>query len=660
MPERHLEQAVVDTVKALVMDATRKANSGHPGGAMSSADFACVLFREFLDHDPADPRWFDRDRFVLSAGHESMLLYSLLHLQGLLTIDDLKNFRQLNSRTPGHPEIHQTPGVSCTTGPLGQGFGMAVGMAVAEAWLRARLGADVCEHYTYVLCGDGDIQEPIALGCAALAGLWGLGRLVAYYDNNKIQITGCTAQADCTNHRGAFEACGWQVLEVDGHDRAAIRAAIAEARAETARPSLIIGHTTMAKGAATLEGSHKTHGSPMPEEEIRATKLKFGLDPDAHFQVPAGVKDAFGERDAERAARVKARRAALDAKLQADKAFAALWQAVSGPRKDLAIARPAFDPAAPVATRKAWGMMLGANMDRLANLMGGSADLDPSNNTQEFRDHVGLFTPLNPTGRALAFGVREFPMAAVVNGMGLHGGVLPFGATFLVFSDYCRNAVRLAALQEVPALYVFTHDSFYVGEDGPTHQPIEHIPSLRLIPDLMDLRPADAHETAACVELALKSEKHPSVLLLTRQKLPVLAPERYPAVIDGPARGGYVLRDCEGTPEIIIIGTGSEVHLALGAAKILAPRKVRVVSMPSVFLFERQSAEYKRSVLPPEVTRRAAVEAARTEPWYRYVGLDGVVLGIDHFGLSAPHKELEQLYGFTAENLARLIRERWA
>lgn len=657
MPD--FEQAVVNTVKGLVMDATRKANSGHPGGAMSSADFACVLFRDFLNYDPADPEWSNRDRFVLSAGHESMLLYSLLFLQGALTLDDLKRFRQLDSRTPGHPEVHRTPGVSCTTGPLGQGLGMAVGMAVAESWLRAELGPEGCDHYTYVLAGDGDLQEPLALGSAALAGLWGLGRLIVYYDNNRVQITGCTDQADGTDHHKAFEACGWQVLEVDGHDRGQIRAALGEARAETARPTLIIGHTVMAKGASSLEGSAKTHGSPLPEEEILATKRKLGLDPKP-FQVPESVISAFRERDAERSARAEAWRKGLAAKCAADAGFAARWKAFTTPRGELKLVRPSYDPAVPVPTRKAWGMMLNANMDALGNLLGGSADLDPSNSTQEFRDHVGLFTPQNRTGRAFAFGVREFPMAAVVNGLALHGGILPFGATFLVFSDYCRNAVRLAALQEAPSLFVFTHDSFYVGEDGPTHQPVEHIPSLRLIPDLMDLRPADANETAACIELALRSETYPSVLLLTRQKLPVLNPVEYPAVLDGPVHGGYILKDCEGTPEMILIATGSEVHLALGAARLLAPRKVRVVSMPSVFLFERQSEEYKRFVLPPEVRKRAAVEAARTAPWYRYVGLDGLVLGIDHFGLSAPHKDLEQLYGFTAENLARLVVERWS
>ncbi|MCJ2166128.1 MULTISPECIES: transketolase [unclassified Pseudodesulfovibrio] len=646
----------IAVVKGLIMDGVAKANSGHPGGAMSSADYATILFSEFLNFNPDDAKWFNRDRFILSAGHESMLLYSLLHLNGFISMDDIKNFRQLGSLTPGHPEVHLTPGVEATTGPLGQGFAMSVGFASAEAFLRENLGADVMDHYTYVLSSDGDLQEPIALGAASLAGLWGLGKLIAYYDSNKIQLAGPTCKADCTDHRKVFEGLCWHVIEVDGHNHEEIRAAIKAAQLETAKPSLIIGHTVMAKGCASMEGSHKTHGEPLKADEIKATKEKLGLAPDDFF-VPEDVLTEYRSRFDGLRKNAADWKAMVDSKL-GDTGFAEIWGHVTKSRSDLTIAWPKFTPGETMATRQAWGKCLDSVMESLPTLVGGSADLDPSNQTMNFRNTYGDFAVDGYGARNMAFGVREFPMAAIMNGMQLHGGLLPFGATFLTFADYCRNAIRMSALQELPVLYVFTHDSFWVGEDGPTHQPIEHVSSLRLIPDLIDLRPADAMETAVCLDIAFTQEKMPSTIFLTRQGLPVLDPAEYPAVTDGPRKGGYILKDCDGTPDLILIGSGSEVSLCLETAKLFK-RKVRVVSMPSTKLFDDQPESYKNEVLPSGITARAAAEAGRTTLWHKYVGLDGVILGLDHFGASAPGKVLSDKYGFTPENFARMIREKY-
>lgn len=658
------DQLVVNTLRGIIMDASRAANSGHPGGAMSSTDFASVLYSEFLNFDPERPTWFNRDRFVLSAGHESALLYGLLHLAGLIDDTDLAGFRQLGSRTPGHPEHDVTPGVEATTGPLGQGFAMAVGMAQAETFLRAKLGKDVVDHNTYVLASDGDMQEPVVMGAASLAGLWGLGKLTCYYDSNKVQLAGPVSRVDKTDYAKVFAAMGWHVQQVDGHDRDQIRAAIKKAQGQKKKPSLIIGHTVMAKGAATREGDFGTHGEPLAPEEIAATKTSMCLNQGKCFEVPAAARAHFQARFPELKKRAKAWQNALGRKIKkADPEFLSFWKAMNTSRAALPMAMPGFEPGKKIATRQAWGACLNAMKDFLPNLVGGSADLDPSNQTAKFRDAVGIFGADNPLGRNLSFGVREFPMAAILNGMALHGGVIPFGATFLTFSDYCRNAIRMSALQKLPVLYVFTHDSFHVGEDGPTHQPIEHVASLRLIPELIDLRPADATETALCLELALRQPQKPSCIFLTRQGLPVMDPAEFPAVAEGVKMGGYVLKDCAGTPDVILMASGSEVPLILDAAKILvdeAPgRKIRVVSMPSVALFESQSQEYKESVLPHSCLKRAAVEAGRPEGWYRYVGLDGLALGLDHFGESAPAGKLAEKYGFTASTVARKVRERY-
>ena len=651
-----MDAKAVNVIKGLVMDAVRKANSGHPGGPMSSADMAYVLFKDYLRFAPGDADWFNRDRFVLSAGHESSLLYALLHFCDFLEIDDLKDFRQLGSRTPGHPECDMAPGVEATTGPLGQGLSMCVGMAVAEAMLRERLGEDICDHFTYALASDGDIQEPVALGTAALAGLWGLGKLVVFYDSNDIQLAGPTARCDCMDYAKAFEAMGWQVATIDGHDHEAIRAAVDAARAETAKPSLIIGKTVMAKGTATMEGDHNTHGSPLSPEEIAASKKKMGLDPEKNFDVPEDVLTHFRSHFGHLEAEAGMWKRKLVSKLDEGGEFEALWKAVTASRSSLKLALPEFTPGEMVATRKAWGAVLNAITEQLPLLAGGSADLDPSNQTVKFRETVGIFATDNRSGRNLSFGVREFPMGAILNGMALHGGTVPFGATFLVFSDYERNALRMSALQKLPVLHVFTHDSFYVGEDGPTHQPIEHVSSLRLIPNMLVMRPADAYETAACIDIALTQDERPTCLCLTRQGLPVLDPAM---VADGPARGGYVLKDCDGDPDIVFMASGSEVSLCMKAAEQFADKKVRVVSMPSMELFDEQDAAYRASVIPA-AGLKVAVEAGRADLWYKYAGLDAVVHGMTGFGASAPGKVLEEKYGFTPDHIAGLVRERLA
>ncbi|HGY54135.1 MAG TPA: transketolase [Caldithrix abyssi] len=655
MPVTDLDQKSVSVIRALIMDGTRKANSGHPGGAMSSTDFAYVLFKYFLRYSPDNPQWFNRDRFVLSAGHESMLLYSLLTLVGYLDIEDLKNFRQFKSRTPGHPESHLTPGVEATTGPLGQGFSMAVGMAAAEVSLRARLGEDIVSHYTYVLAGDGDLQEPVALGSASLAGHLKLNKLIVFYDRNRIQISGPTSRADSTDMRKVFEGFQWRVVEIDGHNRQTILQALEEARKVTDRPTLIIGDTVMAKGAATREGDHETHGAPLPEEEIAATKEKMGLPADQKFYLPEDVLQHFRSRFADLRKTEEEWQHTLQNKKN-NPEFANLWQNIFNEVTGQQLSIPSFD--APVATRAAFGKTLAAFADQLPQLIGGSADLEPSNQTRAFMEKTGEFTADSPTGRNISFGVREFPMGAILNGMALHGGLRPFGATFLVFSDYERPAIRLSAMQKLPVLHVFTHDSFYVGEDGPTHQPVEHLAALRAIPDLLVFRPADANETAAAMQVIMKQTERPSALALTRQKLPLLdvglaSPENV-------GRGAYIVHgNPQETADMILIASGSEVHLALDIAKKLSHLKIRVISMPCTELFDEQDESYKKLLLPDEVRFRVAIEAGVTFGWERYTGLDGWVFGLNHYGDSAPYQALEKAYGFTPEQLAPVIEEKY-
>ena len=650
------KQFALAVTKGLVMDMVRKANSGHSGGPMSSADFAHILFTEYLNFNPDDPEWFNRDRFVLSAGHESALLYAMLIQIGWLDMKDIQSFRQLHSRTPGHPEV-EIPGVEATTGPLGQGFGMAVGMATAESILRGQFtelvdNADaLVGHYTYVLASDGDFQEPITLGAGSMAGHWGLSRLIVYYDSNNAQISGKVDRSDSTNYALVFEGFGWHVQEIDGHNHDQIREAIEKAQVVD-RPSLIIGTTFMAQGSATMEGDHETHGAPLPQEEIDATKEKLGL-PEEKFYLPKVVLDYFQSRFAELRELVsKWEKASKAAKENAD--FEALWKiAINGTLPE--ISYPEFEPGSSLATRKAFGATLDKFAEQVPSIIGGSADLEPSNYTGNFAKRYGDFSRKNRTGRNLAFGVREFPMAAALNGMALHGGVIPFGGTFLVFADYERPALRLAAIQQCGVIHEFTHDSFYVGEDGPTHQPIEHVMALRTIPNFNVFRPADAKETSACFRLAMDQKETPNALLLTRQGVQVLELEM-DSIVDGVSKGAYSVMDCE-NPELVFLATGSEVSLAINVAKSMNDKRIRIVSMPCWEIFERQSDEYKTSLIPDRGAMKISMEAGIIDGWEKYIGPNGLSIGINHFGASAPGKNLAEEFGFTAEQVEVKIRD---
>ena len=650
------KQFALAVTKGLVMDMVRKANSGHSGGPMSSADFAHILFTEYLNFNPDDPEWFNRDRFVLSAGHESALLYAMLIQIGWLDMKDIQSFRQLHSRTPGHPEV-EIPGVEATTGPLGQGFGMAVGMATAESILRGQFtqlvdNADaLVGHYTYVLASDGDFQEPITLGAGSMAGHWGLSRLIVYYDSNNAQISGKVDRSDSTNYALVFEGFGWHVQEIDGHNHDQIREAIEKAQVVD-RPSLIIGTTFMAQGSATMEGDHETHGAPLPQEEIDATKEKLGL-PEEKFYLPKVVLDYFQSRFAELRELVsKWEKSSKAAKENAD--FEALWKiAINGTLPE--ISYPEFEPGSSLATRKAFGATLDKFAEQVPSIIGGSADLEPSNYTGNFAKRYGDFSRKNRTGRNLAFGVREFPMAAALNGMALHGGVIPFGGTFLVFADYERPALRLAAIQQCGVIHEFTHDSFYVGEDGPTHQPIEHAMALRTIPNFNVFRPADAKETSACFRLAMDQKETPNALLLTRQGVQVLELEM-DSIVDGVSKGAYSVMDCE-NPELVFLATGSEVSLAINVAKSMNDKRIRIVSMPCWEIFERQSDEYKTSLIPDRGAMKISMEAGIVDGWEKYIGPNGLSIGINHFGASAPGKNLAEEFGFTAEQVEVKIRD---
>ena len=654
--KEELKQFALAVTKGLVMDMVRKANSGHSGGPMSSADFAHILFTEYLNFNPDDPEWFNRDRFVLSAGHESALLYAMLIQIGWLDMKDIQSFRQLHSRTPGHPEV-EIPGVEATTGPLGQGFGMAVGMATAESILRGQFSelvdnADaLVGHYTYVLASDGDFQEPITLGAGSMAGHWGLSRLIVYYDSNNAQISGKVDRSDSTNYALVFEGFGWHVQEIDGHNHDQIREAIEKAQVVD-RPSLIIGTTLMAQGSATMEGDHETHGAPLPQEEIDATKEKLGL-PEEKFYLPKVVLDYFQSRFVELRELVsKWEKASKAAKENAD--FEALWKiAINGTLPE--ISYPEFEPGSSLATRKAFGATLDKFAEQVPSIIGGSADLEPSNYTGNFAKRYGDFSRKNRTGRNLAFGVREFPMAAALNGMALHGGVIPFGGTFLVFADYERPALRLAAIQQCGVIHEFTHDSFYVGEDGPTHQPIEHAMALRTIPNFNVFRPADAKETSACFRLAMDQKETPNALLLTRQGVQVLELEM-DSIVDGVSKGAYSVMDCE-NPELVFLATGSEVSLAINVAKSMNDKRIRIVSMPCWEIFERQSDEYKTSLIPDRGAMKVSMEAGIVDGWEKYIGPNGLSIGINHFGKSAPGKNLAEEFGFTAEQVEVKIRD---
>ena len=650
-----IDQLCINTIRTLAMDGVQKARSGHPGMPMGMADAAYVLWTRFLKHNPKDPKWPDRDRFVLSAGHGSMLLYSLLYLTGYdLTLEDLMAFRQWGSRTPGHPEYGLTPGVETTTGPLGQGFANGVGMAIAERFLAAtfnRPGFPIFDHYTYAIVSDGDLMEGISHEAASLAGHLGLGKLVYLYDDNDISIEGSTDITFTEDVAARFRAYGWHVQRVDGYDLKAIAAAIRAARRETARPSLIICRTHIAYGSPHKQDDASAHGEPLGEEEVRLTKQALGWPPDAQFWVPPEVLPVF-RRAVEEGAAAQARWQATfaDYARQYPREAALLERLWAGELPDgWEEAIPSFSPAdGPMATRKASGIVLNALAKALPTLIGGSADLAPSNLT--LLKGYGDFQRDTPAGRNLHFGVREHAMGAILNGMALHGGLIPYGGTFLVFSDYMRPAVRLAAMMHLPVVYVWTHDSLWIGEDGPTHQPVEHLAALRAIPNLTVIRPCDASETAQAWRAALRRRNGPTALLLTRQNLPVLD-RSDTAGAENLARGAYVLREApQGAPDLVLIASGSEVHLALAAQEGLAERGVRarVVSMPSWELFDAQPPDYRMAVLPPTVPK-IAIEAAVPLGWERYVGPGGAVIGVQRFGASAPYPVLMEKFGFTPQ-----------
>ena len=649
-----IDQYAINIAKGLVMDTVRKADSGHTGGPLSSMDYTYTLFKEFLKFDPDDPQWKDRDRFVLSAGHESALIYTMLTYIGWLEIDDLKQFRQLGSRTPGHPERGLTPGVEATTGPLGQGVGNAVGMAVSECILRHQFGEDVMNHYTYCLHGDGDIQEPVSQGAIALAGHWGLAKLINYYDANNAQISGKVTRSDSADIVKIYEANGWHVQEIDGHDREAIRDAIRKAQMEIEKPSVIIGRTTMAQGCATMEDDHNTHGAPLPHEEIAATKEKLDLNPEEFFQLPKDVVEDFRKGFEFARSEVAAWKSALETRME-EVEFAEKWNIAFGdtlPSFDL----PSYEPGQKVATRKIWGPFIEKFAECHPTLVGGSADLEPSNVTTGFANLVGDFTRNNRLGRNFAYGVREFPMGTINNGIALHGGLEVFGATFFVFSDYERPAIRLRALQGLPVVSEYTHDSIFVGEDGPTHQPVEHLMACRAIPNLLVLRPGDANEAIVASRIAFEQTNRPALVLLTRQGLPVFDRNTYPSAEEF-RKGGYIMQNCEGAPEVVIIATGSEVWVALEVAEKISENKVRVVNMGCWELFDEQSLEYRQSVLGDESALRVSIEAGVTLGWEHYTGLNGLNIGINTFGESAPGGEVADHFGITPGKVADKIQK---
>lgn len=653
-----LDQKAINTIRLLAVDAVQKANSGHPGMPMGAAPMAYVLWTRFMRYNPRDPAWPNRDRFILSAGHGSMLLYSLLHLTGYdMPMEQLKSFRQLGSITPGHPENHPAPGIEVTTGPLGQGFGNGVGMAIAERYVASyfnRDGYDLMDHYTYAIVSDGDLMEGVASEAASIAGHLGLGKLIYLYDDNHISIDGSTELAFTEDVGRRFEAYHWHVQRIDdGNDLDAIERAISAARNVEDRPSIILVRTHIGYGSPNKQDTASAHGEPLGEDEVVLTKRALGWPEDRTFYVPEDVREHM-LRAVERGRDWQAEweetlahygddypelRAEWDRWWSAD--LPAGWDA------DV----PTFEAGASIATRKSGGAVLEAIAQRVPNLIGGSADLTPSNKTkfkgaEDFQRH-------NRGGRYFRFGVREHGMGAILNGLALHGGVIPFGGTFLIFSDYMRPSIRLAALSRAHVIYVYTHDSVFLGEDGPTHQPVEHLASLRAMPNLLVLRPGDANEVAEAWRIAMTQRKRPVALALTRQGVETLDRTRY-ASAEGVHRGAYVLADSsDGTPEVILLATGSEVPLVVEAYEQLTEEGIgtRVVSMPSWELFEEQPAAYRDEVLPPAATRRLAVEAGASLGWDRWVGPDGDTITIDRFGTSAPRTDVAEEYGFTVENV---------
>ncbi|MBW2060432.1 MAG: transketolase [Deltaproteobacteria bacterium] len=655
---KDLDDLCVNTIRMLSADGVENANSGHPGMPMGAAAMAYVLWTRFLRHNPLDPKWPNRDRFVLSAGHGSMLLYSLLHLTGYnLPLEELKNFRQWDSKTPGHPEYPLTPGVETTTGPLGQGFANGVGMAMAERYLAAlfnRPGYEIIDHYTYGIVSDGDLMEGVSHEAASLAGHLGLGKLIYLYDDNRISIEGSTDLTFTENRIARFEAYGWHVQQVeDGNDLKAVAAAIAKAQQEKERPSLIAVRTHLGFGSPHKQDTASAHGEPLGSEEIRLTKENLGWPLDPLFLIPDEALNHFRQA----VDKGKESQGQWETLFRSyEEAFpepTATWKRIMKDElpDDWEKGIPAFpgDPKG-MATRVASGTVLNGIASLVPNLVGGSADLAPSNKTLikgEDDFQRGLWQ-----GRNLRFGVREHGMGSILNGMALHGGLIPYGGTFLVFSDYMRPSIRLAALMGLRVIYVFTHDSIGLGEDGPTHQPIEQLGALRVIPNLTVIRPCDANETAEAWRFALNHKNGPVALALTRQSVPTLEEEAFAS--SGLHRGAYILSDADDQkPEVILMASGSEVHVAIAAAQKLGQKgvSVRVVSMPSWELFDRQPEDYRRQVLPSEIKTRIAIEAGVPHGWHRYVGGQGEVIGINRFGASAPYKVIYEKFGLTAEHV---------
>ncbi|EGR0596868.1 transketolase [Vibrio cholerae] len=656
---------LANAIRALSMDGVQKANSGHPGAPMGMADIAEVLWRSHLNHNPQNPNWADRDRFVLSNGHGSMLIYSLLHLSGYeLSIDDLKNFRQLHSKTPGHPEYGYAPGIETTTGPLGQGITNAVGMAIAEKALAAQFnkpGHDIVDHFTYVFMGDGCLMEGISHEACSLAGTLGLGKLIAFWDDNGISIDGHVEGWFSDDTPKRFEAYGWHVIPaVDGHDADAINAAIEAAKAETSRPTLICTKTIIGFGSPNKAGSHDCHGAPLGNDEIKAAREFLGWE-HAPFEIPADIYAAWDAKQAgaskeaawneKFAAYAKAYPAeAAEYKRRVAGELPANWEAATSE----IIANLQANPAN-IASRKASQNALEAFGKLLPEFMGGSADLAPSNLTM-WSGSKSL-TAEDFSGNYIHYGVREFGMTAIINGIALHGGFVPYGATFLMFMEYARNAMRMAALMKVQNIQVYTHDSIGLGEDGPTHQPVEQIASLRMTPNMSTWRPCDQVESAVAWKLAIERKDAPSALIFSRQNL--AQQPRNAEQVANIAKGGYILKDCAGQPELILIATGSEVELAVVAYEQLSAegKAVRVVSMPSTDAFDKQDAAYREAVLPAAVTKRIAIEAGIADFWYKYVGFGGRIIGMTSFGESAPAGELFKLFGFTTENVVKQAKE---
>ncbi|MBY0086571.1 MULTISPECIES: transketolase [Brevibacillus] len=653
-----VDQLSINTIRTLAIDAIEKANSGHPGMPMGAAPMAHVLWSRFMKVNPSNPKWIDRDRFVLSAGHGSMLLYSMLHLMKYdVSLEDLHNFRQWGSKTPGHPEFGHTAGVDATTGPLGQGIAMAVGMAMAEKHMAAvynRDNFDIVDHYTYVICGDGDLMEGVSSEASSLAAHLKLGKMIVLYDSNDISLDGELSRSFSENVAGRYQAYGWQYIRVeDGNDLAAIDAAIAEAKKDLDRPTLIEVKTVIGYGSPNKGGSSSSHGAPLGKDEVKLTKANYEWHHESEFHVPQEVADFYA--------------GLADAGEKAEAAWRDLFAAYAKAYPELALQfttaqeghlptgwdnhMPTYEAGAKLATRVASGNAINALANSVPFFLGGSADLAHSNNT--VIKEAGNFLPGSYDGRNIWFGVREFAMGAALNGMALHGGVKVYGGTFFVFSDYVRPAIRLSALMKQPVVYVFTHDSIAVGEDGPTHEPIEQLASLRAMPGLTILRPSDAVETNEAWKYAVSRTDEPVVLVLTRQNLPVL-PETIEKAAEGVSKGAYVLADApSGNPQLILLATGSEVSLVMQAREQLLAKGIetRVVSMPSWNLFERQPKEYRDAVIPPTVKARVAVEMGSPMGWERYAGDNGTVIAIDQFGASAPGERIMKEYGFTVENV---------